>query len=142
MKHLDEKATQILRNIIDQVDDDGELHLYIPQGYSLFVQRDKTVETPFGLGTIYSLSWRDKDFNRCPEMYFLVMDYRKDPTDRVEYICAYPAAYFADAPKPTKQRVLSIRRGRISEFLPKAQVDLTIQANSWLSIIEEYGYLK
>jgi len=141
MRHLDTEGTFVICVLIDKLGTRDEISLSVSDSHTLVVRRGKTLRTPFGIGQILSVIWIDRASHRCPEIRFLVMDYRGVHTELDELVCAFPMSDCHDTQEPQRHYFV-IKKGRFTAFQPHGQLGLTLEAEAWMHLIKEYGYLK
>jgi len=143
MKKINQLATEIFSQILEKMGTQTHFKFYSPGCPTLTVEKLYRIVTELGEGTLYSLCHYGKlngDPMREPEMCFLVIDSRIEPTDYKNlHVC--PQMFHSDS-YGIYEESIEIENSAIICFWPLCQQKHCLFANHWLLLIREHGYLK
>ncbi|MGN7820653.1 hypothetical protein HGH92_23520 [Chitinophaga varians] len=144
MKKISQQATEIFSQILEKLGTQSHVKLESSGFMPLTVEvLNRFITTAAGEGTIYSLCHyyeMNGDLMRDPEMCFLVVDCRKEPTDfKNLHVC--PQMFQQDS-FPLYEESIEIENNTVVAFWPGYQHQHCLFANQWLKNIQQQGFLK
>ncbi|HEY9259495.1 DUF6908 domain-containing protein [Chitinophaga sp.] len=143
MKKLNQYSTQVFCQILLTLGSRNHFKIYHEPYMPLsFEKLYSGIKTPWGAGTVYSLSHsfvQNGDLMRDPEICFIVVDNREQPDDW-QLIGIYPQLIQQDTMGLYKECVI-IEDFTVTRYHPKWQNDICNLANLWLKNIKDQGFL-
>jgi hypothetical protein len=144
MKKINQQATKVFSQILEKLGTRSHIKLESSGFMPLTVELlNRYITTAVGEGTLYSLCHYyelNGDLMRDPEMCFLVVDCRKEPTDYKNlHIC--PQMFQQDN-RGMYEESMEIENNTVKAFWPGYQHQHCIFANFWLQNIQQQGFLK
>jgi hypothetical protein len=145
MKKLNQESTRIFLRLLKKLGKENSIQLqgtYIRPLCIELIQEEVTT-TSSEKGKLYSVSHTFKQAGgvmRDPEMCFIVVDNRKNPTD-LHNIAVYPQLYRQDNMDLYEECVV-IDQGAVKSYKPLWQEGHYIFATQWLKNIKDQGFLR
>lgn len=145
MKKLNQESTRIFLKLLKKLGKENfvQLHSDNVKPLSIELVQEEITTTSSEKAKLYSMSHTLKQAGNTlhdPEMCFIVVDNRKDPTD-VSNVAVYPQLYRQDDMDLYEECVV-IDHGVIKSYKPLWQEGHYIFATQWLKDIKEQGFLR